>query len=811
MVILNSIEFFDQFNTGATGVNYLLGNVGDDIRCELIFDVKWESLQVSIVADSGEQSFVRQDFSTAGGSWITDGFKAGDDIELANGGGGAANTGFFTIDTVTAETITVIESVTDQSARAYDVFGLTLVHGIDYNFNLVLNNTPNGVDNPVNLTDFETRPKFVADNIAATGTTATMVIQNNSHGWHTESLPTIEPLGLFDTDRTQRWKITHTFKITPLFLPDWIDSFEDNVPPSLIFRDGNSIKYFAKIDAKFDALNPSVPHTSSFDLFKGNVGWYDEFLNGGAPNYSLNSVVFTDDASGNVITEPTFNKKVNAVVLIDSLTDVFSPGVADIILNTIYAPINEDQFANTGTDNYLDNYVFDTIAGQNDVTAGLDGDAFGTARQTITDVTYTSMTTKQVEIRFSFELSAAYQADLLSFDEFNRKGLVFITIQDSNVITTEGLDRNAVVVSLFDYQNDTVDSTLFSIDGQVNFFRYPHSNCGNDSAGQLFSEDGGLAKAIFKTKNSEDAKLINFEARVEVVNDADPDRKFTLDNKVFDLLGFDFCDGIQEIDIQEQRDFILPVGDERNIISIQRVPSLDDGTFAFYEITYGFKVRWETWRTNEDVDEDFCDNENQDWAVFSQTPGWTTQFNIYATMEDSAGNQTTFLHVSEVEMKPYDEEYSTPLSITIETFSEDETTNYDGNIALDENTLVRATIVSDFTAVPTGTPDFYGIVRYDAITVGGINFIDVASTVFPLADDSLWISPTGTTSGAKIVQVDDGKIIIESTIDVGKLDKTVINYKLSARLGAFCDIAGLLQENGADLLQENGFCILLET
>lgn len=811
-VELESISFNDQFNIGATGVDYLLGNIGDEITCELVFNVKWDALGVGLIAESGAQSFLRTDFATVGGSWIRDGFKAGDDIEIANGSGGASNNGLFTIDTITAETITVLEAVTNQGVQTYDVFGLTPIQGIDYNFNL-LENTVSGIaGNQTDLTDQDTAPRFTTPNVPATGATAVeLIIQNNSHGWFTGDLPTIENLGLFDSGRTQRAKIVHTFKITPLFLPDWIQSIEDGVPPATIFRDLNSIKYFAKIDAKFNPSSPVVDHTSQFDLPSGNVGWYDEHFNGGTPNYTLKSVVYTDTVSGDILTEPNFNKTTDVDIRIESVTSSFTPpppNPAHVVLNTIYAPVDIEQFSNTGADNYLDNYVFDQVFGEVGAVSNIDGIAFGTDRQTITDTTYTIISSTEIQITFTLDLSAAYQSKLGALDEFNRNGLIFVSIQDDAVSTTEGTDRNNVLIDFLKWQEKTIGPTLFQVDQQINFFSYPDTNCGGASSAALFSEDGGLARAIIKLKNSVGATITKFEARIEAVHDTK--ENFTLETKVFDLLGFELCNGIQEINITEIRDFVLPEGDPRNTISLTRLPGLDDGTFAYYQLTYGFKIRYETWRINQNVNADFCDNENQDWAVFSEAAGWTTQFNLYATMIDSDGNETTFLHTSDVQMKGYDTTFGTPITVSIQTFSEDGTVNLGGNVSFEENTKVLATFIGDFTQAPTATNAFYGILRFDAPDVGGIQLIDEASSQFVPADDSLWISPTGTTSGSRLIQIDDGKFTLESTIDLSKLDPTLVNYKLSARIGAFNDVASLLQEDDFELLLENGFCILLE-
>jgi len=119
------------------------------------------------------------------------------------------------------------------------------------------------------------------------------------------------------------------------------------------------------------------------------MGWFNENLNGGIPNYAVTSVVFTDP-SGSVVGYADYQGVTDVEVQITSIANTFSayetPSQTgtEFIINHFSLPETEDDYIDTSTD-LETNFMWDR-GKQKIGTGSVDGNHFGTGKQVITDI-----------------------------------------------------------------------------------------------------------------------------------------------------------------------------------------------------------------------------------------------------------------------------------------------------------------------------------------------------------------------------------------------------------------------------------------
>jgi len=830
-VNLVEVKYFDEFSgTGGTGADYIIGCVGDKARVELTFEVEWKSVDVpmTFASAAGVNTITRTD----SGSFIDDGFKDGDIIEVSST---TSNDGTKNVLKVTDLTMTVTTALTTETSSTTTITGVTVINDIDYYFNLIENDAPEDYHS---LVDRDTQQRFRSGVNSQTGTTAVdMIVSTNSKGWYDDYPPSIVgvpnsttgacsgsgaactvnadcPPGqtcvLPNPRSPQRFKIAHEFIIKPLFLNGQLSNFQNGLPPAPeYFGDRRALKYIAKIDAKFTRTDPEVPHTSAFDLKKGNTAWFNEFLNGEEPTYRVDSIAYTDTITGATLTALQYCRKTNVQVNVTSLGGKFSNSATKLVLHHAYMPLEESDYINTRTSHPY-NFRYDRAS----VTlgsAGVNGEKLGTAVQAITALSATYISATQARLNFTIDYTNLLNTTntfIDAKDAANRNYFLAVTTQDDAITTYRAMDRNAVLADVNILACNKDEADLFVIIDYVRFYEHPDEVTNHFTNMNMWERDGIYSRTQFFLKSGTGAKINSLELRIEAVHPTED--SFTLESKIFDLTGFrPDRNGVQDIDISEEREFVLLDGDPRKRVSFRRLPALDIVNYSAYEIDCGFKFRWETWRDLFGASDDFPEAK-ENWARYSDDPDWSVQFNVYASVERD-DNVTDFIHKSDLGILAEGEQGDAPVTVTIETFTDDEVTNLDGNILTDDNTLVKATFTGDFSSLGTGTTGYYGILFLDNETVGGTDFEQECSSVVLRPADSIWLDTTGGAGVATLTVVDATTITLKAVLSAERLKSYLVTFgigvddvMIAAHLGLRNEIALLLQENGFPLLQENG-------
>lgn len=775
-VYIDSISFADEYTSaGGGGVAFLLGSVGDKITATINLTIKWNSLSIPVVFNATNQTITRTD----NGSFIRDGFRDDDTFTVVDS---SSNNGNKVIDTVTDLVITTVGALVNETSVGVTLHGTTPVTALDFYYNLIENTA---AEDFTSLSDRETKQKFNVSGLSDSMAAATFTTPTNSKGWINGSA-TIDD-GVFTTYE-QKYVITHTFFITPLFLASQLANLQNGLPPAPdYFKNGNALKYICQLDAKFSNIDPNITHTSEglFTFKYGNTGWFDEFLNGIDPEYTLESIAYTDADTGDDMDSIDFGKETDVTIRISSATGKFEVAGSPMVLNIMYLPTTESSYVNT-TKTYQQDFTWDRKMLTTDTASN--GENFGTDYQILTDITCVQINADIAEITFTADFSSFLQTFFADKDANDRNFLIWITPQDKDVTTTVGTDRNAVICDVNSLEYDTTDSSLFLVDGPVQFYEHPDYSATPYSDFKGWPTDTIYSQGFFKVKKG------SFMQSLRIVIEAEPTdttkQSFKLEEKIFNTEQFLGPDDIEEINIEEQRQFRIPTEYPWNDMNLVRHDGIDDAEYAGYKFQYGFKLRHETWLQLVNYYRDFLEQHTQDWSTYSNTSGWTTYYNVYASVRDANGNVTEFQHQCDLLVKQYSDYYESgvgePILTIIQTFVDDDVegeVDIEEQILIDEITIVRATFTGNFATFPSGGYDgYYGILYLDIFGAGGINKIDQCSSEISRVSDSAWLGYTVDSANATLTKVNDTTITLEARINYEKLDPNNI-YVIGARLG----------------------------
>lgn len=796
-----------------TYTEYLFGSIGLRVTADIRVDVHWETEDTNMKFLASDDSIQRLDGGLS--SFLVDGFKEGDTIVIS---GTASNNMTTTITSISddGETLFVAGALTNETVIC-DVYGETPVTSMEFYPNLIENGA---ALNLFNLTDRETIPKYYADTITTDAAAPTpMVVGTNSKGWVSPGDAATIYRSSF-TNHIQTFVISHTFTILPLFLANQLADlqrlYSGKPPIPSPNKDRSCLKYVYTIDAKYSKYDPDPAHTTDGnipDFPKGQVGGFNEFINGRPTIWTKKSCLYTNSATGAGLSEIDYCLTTNVDA---NLTCQVSPGKVYIV-HVMYLPTDESRYVNTANEWYK-NFIYEraivtigggTVQGQNT------GDY-----HFLKNVGFNqSIVGNDVRITFDIEFSAALIELFDTKDSDNLNYLIFITPQGcvgtavdacTDILST---NQTALIMDVNVMTCNKDDATLFQIIDEWQFFEYPHCNGTGWSNFSLLPRDTVVAKGQFHVKKGtedEPITLKSISATIAAVRQNDV-QEVVLETFNINTAGFlPNGDNIQEIYFEQNRDFLIPTGDCRNTIQLTRMPTLDIAGYAAYEFIYPFKVRWEEWRKLSDADR-FFPGPTQNWMVYTNLTGWTPKFAINAEVEKQVepdpvlegtpvGNQqsnrfytTNFEHIVWGEIKdPCD----IPYSVEFDTYDASGLNNHEEVIARDADTKVVATITGDFSGFSES--DLYGILGLDVYGIGGVAYIQEIGTRISVDSGGIWYG-TGVTLKATLTKVSNNTVTLSAFIDYEQIPSDVTQFLLSARIGKYVASAS---SSGADCLNE---------
>lgn len=812
MITITKRKFFDEFTSaGGGGITYFGSLVGDRNSCVIEFYVKWGSDNKRLQFDAATKTIAMLNDLDLSRFDVEGEFRVGDIITVVDT---ASNNGNVTIASISDDgrTITTVGALVDETAEDCTLHGVTPIIALDFYYNLI----KNGAEEDFNsLVDRGTVQRYTVTGILASNVTPVEFTPGSvSYGWITEPIVANESTstiqGVAITDYKQKFKIIHEFYVDPFFIREQINNFLSPRSTPDIYANGSALKHIFRLDAKYAAADPDIPHSGGTSDENGLGGWFDQNLAGSRPDYSILSVDYVDNVTSESVPRIDIARVTDVTVVIWSTLGQFknSGGVTDtkFVVNAMTCPLDVESYINTVT-TLRQNFIHDRLLLATG-DSGTGGDQEGTDYQMLKNIVCTFVNANKVTITFQIDIAVAAQALLAAKAASNRYYLLWISTQSIDIATTSQTDRTSVFVDFqnADYNQD--DSTLFQIYDGVKVYNYPDSFVNPRSEMRGFPRDGFFIRAPFKLKYVNEALLTKFGAML-VAENADGER-IELDKTEFDTSAFQGdSEDIQPISAEKKGEaYWIAIKGPSSVAKIIRYEANDVGDFAFYEFQHNIRFRWE-----EDILLDppsrFFPGWTLKWIDY-QANGFTLKYIIYASMEL---NGYTTDYEESVVVEIVDVAQANGFTIdSIKTSSVDETEDFDGGISGEENTLVTAVFKRQAPLTFPGAFDGYtatlGIDRSD----GGLFVRREINSDIATEDGSGWLDINEDAAGkAEVtVSIQGGTVTVKAIVDYSLLDPTK-GYKLDARLDYKTGVNGLLEDpEGGQLLLETGEAILYD-
>lgn len=789
-VIISSRKFFNQLKNGSTFASNtsdyttnLAGAIGEHLKMVARIDVQWYA-----GATNGD-SFT---FVAAGhirrqyGSFIDDGFAIGDTFDYCPDLVGGAVVFNGTVTFVSALDIYyTVNSGTEPAPATVQTSkymrGLTLLDALQYRWGLIEN------DEATNYFNKTTGDEQVYNFTGISGGTVAGLCINGVQTWNTGTI-TCQGLGYSGT-YTQSFEVVHTFTVLPYWETGWETYLGSGTLPPL-FAGTYTLKYVSEAAFRYVYSNPNGEKSGVDDLNRGSVGFFGENFNGRASNWSIDTITYHDDATGDLVAGIQAARKTRVTVICKSA----NPAPTDDRWGLLVSKANDVKPADLSK-TYNDNYLLNTIV-----------DDIGNTPATndyIKDYEAYYDSTDTIFMQFWVEFSTPQKAQIADGDSF----VIGVIFDDTAVLSND----STKVMLLADYLPFVVDNDVAGMLEWVDNRYYNHTQIYPDTTADLsksqhdykgWIEDGVLNNFTFKINVTKGGVLSDLRMQFVAYNTLD-DTYFPVQSHTFNLAygtifpigGYDAL----QIDVSSTRGYNLPTGDQFNLVKLKSDTTLYTG-WLYYDVVLGLKIDWQKWIKNYDADPTFTvltelfKGLNQYSAQY-KSGYWELRCLYTATIDTGIAVTDYELLSPEIIIRKYDVDGNTPPKWVgvITTHTEDGTQEITPYVLSNAKTLFKTVWTWNSGVYGTMSDNFQsyvGIHRIEPHYSPTSSSIEEFSSLRFNKNDKL-----KPVSGSTLLKVDVGvnTITTKCLIDYKQLDK--IDYKLSSRLYALVELLGLTWED----------------
>lgn len=462
--------------------------------------------------------------------------------------------------------------------------------------------------------------RYTIDNADASDTVTVkpMIFAGDPGGQ--EGSATIKGRGI--VNGVQRFTISHDVSVRPFTLPSEFQTLVNREKISE-FDGGNCLRYITNIEAGRTLLDPNRTQDVQFDELDGNTGTYGENYNTGQTKYSVGSTTITRVSDSAPLTALELSEECELSVVINNTEDSpFSNNNTEYEIGFCYLPSDESFFVNNGktmTENFIIDRAFQTVG-----NAPVNGDNFTTELQAIKTTEATLVSSSQIVVDTVFDIAAVSQALIAGRDLKRYK--IYITTQN-HTRTRLNSDKSTLLIDVNEFfvqltQGDIVQNTNV-------FIQHPYTDKADGvSDPEVFPVDDIVARNDFSIDYTDfDTFLTTITSQIVLKKAGELD--IILDNVSFDVSNATLVGGIQNINIEQPREFKRP-DDIRRIFEIKRNASLDAGNVKNWYINYPFVQGYEYYialALNVIPSDLFDDTEPNDginnfWHRFTTISGW---------------------------------------------------------------------------------------------------------------------------------------------------------------------------------------------
>lgn len=795
-VYIDAINFSNEFASADT--DWLLGNVGE--RIVVTIDVSVREVAIPPDADSEFEFFPATGYLTPAQiikaqTGVFKNFQVGDIIDIASTTSNNVSGAIITEKISDSEIRTDQTFVNELSSTATVTYA-TPVTGFNFFYGLIENSEAfNTLSKIANVNQ-----KYYVGGIDATDVvTVTTMSAEGSKAWQNGSV-TIKGLG---TDAyNQKFRIVHTFDILPFYLETELADLQAGIKPTY-FKDLKCLKYVNLFEALEDITNPNQKQSGQFEETLGNTGWFNENFNNVPDVYSVTSIAYENalaeplDAVENTLAETT------VTIVLASSTASFSNNNTKFLVQFSILPLETEY--QVSTRNIKENFMFDRKL-QTVGSASANGDNYGSGQQVLKSVVGTFNSTSQITITFKVAFLSAGLTYINTLTNANY--LIAVAVQNHSLATAVA-DKTNLLCDVNELFLDVTDDGLITFTGDL--IEHNDDLLVGVSSLEAFPGDEIIVRQIIKLDLAgRDASLIYFDTlNVAIIADNGTD-EFDLEAYQYDFSNDVRIDNITQVNVSQQREFVLADTDNRKLIIIKRRADLDVGDEYYYELRYPFLFRWEYWEALAGVDSSFYDitepnnGLNNFWHRYDSLP-FTLKAKVNLTVDNNSNSQT-YENQQVIDSNDYDTNADWTGEY-IKTFDGATELTSGGNKYLLNYKDVRVECFA--TRISAMVPANIEVVIWaETFESGGITGRTRISSLYDV-DSYSWFKSTDTSN--KVVLTIVGQdITAEALIDYSKMpafDKFRIYFRIydSAAAGD-----GLLLESGDNILLENGDNILLE-
>jgi hypothetical protein len=808
-----SQKFYDQFkndvNFASNPADFTLnlaGSVMEQIQIIREFDVSWNYFSSASNPMGGiselSPGVLRLELG-GGKKWRTEGFAVGDDILITWQDASASQNNTGTITSIN-NSVAIISwsgfpipgNINGWINNTTKIHGISDLTALDYYFGLV-DNSETTVDPKSKVSGHD--QGYYAAGIGAGGPRSTAFVNMNilslssDQGWVTNSARIRYVSSTISDGQpiSQKFELEHIITINPWYLDGELNNLLNNIIPNDL-TGANSYKYVFKALFKTALSNPNTEKKIELTSDLGSVAWFNENFNGYNNLYQINSIVYTEQATGNPANGLLISSKTRVTIQVQSNARNFVAGER-VGVYASYLP-DQSEYDTTPLTNMFQNFLYDNALG-NSGAAGINGQYF------ITNLTTFSPSGNLMTLFFDVEYTGP-QKSFLAQKLQNQPTYFLIGVQLGDVTALSGDSDKLIIladVELYDESADIpglIEITKFDI--------YPHNQ--QIGAGGFYSDYEGW---------NEDGVVIDFEYKLNLLQNAYQNSLVfkllafnNITNQSFELDSFDFPNiatspvslGVQQLNANTTRGYNLAAGDQFNFVKLQTGALI--GTDQYYSGTIGQKIKWQDWIKNLNVDNIFFNaafpnnNKNYRSSNYSDLNDYTIRLAIFSNVDGvstlNVSGNTNYLFLSAaIPVYDYDLDGNvTPVwSAIIETFHPTTLVNLQGAVLVGGNTIMRTTWTNSGGPVAS-VLNMWAIHRIEETNQNG-DAIDELSTINPYPVPNRVI-PLITETQLKIDPI-SGNVVTECLVD-GSQILTGKQYNLSARLQDENMVEGKLTE-----------------
>lgn len=524
---------------------------------------------------------------------------------------------------------------------------------VEFDFNLTQEASPvaeSVIDGNVN--------RFKVDNVdtlaLSTPVAMTQMGQFKSGG-HIENVT----LEIEDDDSGPR-NISRTIKINYTFYQWGIiqDGFpEPDYYPLAPYQNARNYTVNNNLDGIQEAKSPATT---------GNLAAYNQNFSFGGNPYSTTSCSWFD-SQGNQIDGPDYSNECTFKAVVNAPNQ--STTLSRYKIGLVWRPLDSSRYQDKADKigevlkwSLANDTIFQhSTTPDTTVYTGLTDD---NARFDLTDLQFlVNGTTLNVNGKVIPVNMESFFAGVNPIPDGDRELTLSISIADHS-LDADSTDR----VELQLFKGDCIDAPTIGIQHPYvfneNLLDHAGINITANTTPNTTTNDDLLYKSRFQLEKN--TVYDGVRAEIYVLNDITNER-FTLESNYFDFsdtASGAYVNGIHEYNKTINRNFLLPITSDRNVIKLERSQNLDTPTLYGMQIDYGFVSRIESWIANPDVANHFFDNnllnngKNENWERFTDGD-WQLYIAYYVVQNDVSDFQ-----VYNVKTRPFDDDpnftYGTP-------------------------------------------------------------------------------------------------------------------------------------------------------